>query len=69
MKVRFRSAYCADADYRIAYELVSNEIVYNEDCEQCFDLKLMGFVPIRKLEDTDGTEIDAIDVYIKLTNL
>lgn len=72
-KVRFRSNYCADINNRIAYELAHKDYVLHFDAienkmSNHYNLKLLGLVPARKLEPADGSEVDAIDVFIKLTN-
>lgn len=71
--VRFKSEYCADINNRISYELVSDEVVWDFDedsmsWDKCYNLKLLGLIPCRKLEPADGTETPAIDIFVKLSN-
>lgn len=71
--VRFKENYCADINNRISYELVSDEMVWDFDedsmsWDKCYNLKLLGLIPAIKLEEADGTETEAIEIFIKLSN-
>ena len=72
--VRFKEEY-SDSNPRIAYELVSEEMILEFDEVECrmsnhYNLKIIGLVPARKLEiTTDPNDIAAIGVFIKLSNL
>lgn len=72
-KVRFKKEYCADKGNRISYELVSDEIVdycdEGGDWDECYNLKLLGHIPITKLEEADGTEEEGIDLFVRLSNM
>lgn len=79
MKVRFKEKYAETTNGRLSYELVDDEVTlqlldYNEEMMSwrtyfCYNLKLLGFVPEYLLEEADGTEIEAIDIFVKLTSL
>lgn len=66
--VRFKKEY-SDSEPRLSYELVSDEPEFNDDWCPCWNTKLLGLIPIRKLEEADGSELPAIDVFVKLWTL
>jgi hypothetical protein len=70
MKVRFKEKYCADINNRIAYELQLDETGFNNAMTPCYNTKLLGLIPIRQMEiTTDENDIEAIDVWVKLSLL
>lgn len=70
--VRFIKAYSPDWNFNISYELVDDELYFDFSegvNEVCYNTKLLGLVPIRKLEEADEMDVHALDIIIKLSNL
>lgn len=71
--VRFIRKYALPTDYRISYELVTeekvlaNEVLTGNYC-YCFNVKGFGFISARKLEPAEPNDIPAVDVLVKLKN-
>lgn len=71
MVVRFKKQYAETTNGRLSYELIDDELVFdfNEKSQQWYDhynTKLLGLVPAYMMEEADGSEVEAIDVFVKL---
>ncbi len=73
MKMRFKKEYSDIPDVRLSYELVDDKFWYgwNEKYGYIphYNTKLLGLIPSYKMEETDGTEVEAIDVFVALANM
>lgn len=73
MRVKFKNFDSNDGGF-ISYKVLNEVPVVEWDdnlkkyCNQ-IEISILGLVPEELLEETDDTEIDAVDVHIELQNI
>ncbi len=66
--VRFKIEYTDVPDVRMSYELEDEQVIKVLGIEY-YNTKLLGLIPIYKMEQSEDTDISALDVFVKLSNL